>query len=180
MPLGDSAWDVVRCDQAAVRAGSSNRPVRQTRAKSRTAAPAKTPRAPTETEAASASDAPTPAATSAAVPAPAWVAAPAGPTGSAAAAAPAQRQKREWERGTEPERAEQDEARHSANQPAAEDERPGLRCVVQRRRAGAYPAAEPEAQSAFASGEAGQGDDHRGGCDSGDRCDRAHPNALSA
>src|SRR4029453_457731 len=78
-------------DQVAVRAGRSNRPVRQATAKSRTAAPEKTPRAPTETEAASACDAPTPEAASAAVPAPAWVAAPAGPIGSAAAAAPAQR-----------------------------------------------------------------------------------------
>jgi hypothetical protein len=71
--------------------GSSNRPARQATAKNRTAAPEKTPRAPTETDAASASDAPTPAAASAAVPAPAWVAAPAGPIGRAAAAAPAQR-----------------------------------------------------------------------------------------
>src|SRR5438270_12294094 len=82
---------VVRRDQPAVRAGSSKRPVRHTKAKSRTAAPEKTPRAPTETEAASACDVPTPEAARAAVPAPAWVAAPAGPIGSAAAAAPAQR-----------------------------------------------------------------------------------------
>jgi hypothetical protein len=63
---------VVRRDQPAVRAGSSNRPVRQAAAKSRTAAPEKTPRAPTETEAASACDVPTPEAARAAVPAPAW------------------------------------------------------------------------------------------------------------
>jgi hypothetical protein len=83
--------DLVRRDQVAVRAGRRNRPVRQARAKSRTAAPEKTPRAPMETEAASACDVPTPEAARAAVPAPAWVAAPAGPIGSAAAAAPAQR-----------------------------------------------------------------------------------------
>src|SRR5256885_8019009 len=82
---------VVRRDQVAVRAGRSTRPVRHARAKIRTAAPEKTPSAPTETEAASACDAPTPEAASAAVPAPAWVAAPAGPIGSAAAAPPAQR-----------------------------------------------------------------------------------------
>src|SRR4029077_19741551 len=85
---------VVRRDQAAVRVGNSDSPVRQATAKSRTAVPEKTPRAPTVTEAASACDAPTPEAARAAVPAPAWVAAPAGPTGSAAAAAPAQRNSR--------------------------------------------------------------------------------------
>jgi hypothetical protein len=57
--------------QIAGRAGSSDRPVRQATAKSRTAAPEKTPRAATDTEAASACDAPTPEAASAAVPAPA-------------------------------------------------------------------------------------------------------------
>jgi hypothetical protein len=86
-----SATRLGRLVQAAVPAGSSNRPMRQANAKNRTAAPAKTPRAATETEAASACDAPTPEAASAAVPAPAWVAAPAGPIGRAAAAAPAQR-----------------------------------------------------------------------------------------
>src|SRR5438067_11690771 len=80
-----------RADHAAVRTGNANRPVRQATAKSRTAAPEKTPRAPTETEAANACDVPKPAATSAAVPAPAWEGAPAGPNGTAAAAAPAQR-----------------------------------------------------------------------------------------
>ena len=48
-----------------------DRPVRHAKAKSNTAAPEKTPRAPTETEAASACDVPTPEAASAAVPAPA-------------------------------------------------------------------------------------------------------------
>jgi hypothetical protein len=47
-----------------------------------------------------------------------------------------------------------------------------LRCAVQGGRAGAQPAAEPEAQGAFASGEAWQGHDHRGGCDPGSGDDR--------
>ena len=66
-----AACTVVRRDQVAVRAGRSNRPVRHASAKSRTAAPQKTPRAATETEAASACDVSTPEAASAAVPAPA-------------------------------------------------------------------------------------------------------------
>jgi hypothetical protein len=62
--------------------------------------------------------------------------------------------------------------KHATPRPAADDERPRLRCAVQRSRARAQPAAEPEAQSAFASGEARQGDDHRGGCDPGSGYDR--------
>src|SRR5205085_1798884 len=84
----------------------------------------------------------------------------------------AEKQEREWERVAESEGAEEDEAGHSANEPAAEDERPCLRCAVQGGRARAQPAAEPEAQGAFASGEAWQGHDHRGGCHTGRRYDR--------
>jgi hypothetical protein len=43
---------------------------------------------------------------------------------------------------------------------------------VGRGRAWAQPAAEPEAQGAFASGEPWQGYDHRGGCDPGCGYDR--------
>ena len=68
----------------------------------------------------------------------------------------AEKQKREWERVTKSERAEEDEARHPADKPTAEDERPCLRCPVQRSRARAQPAAEPEPQGAFASGQAWQ------------------------
>src|SRR5205823_9464838 len=80
-----------RLHHAPGRAGTSDRPVRHATAKSRIAAPEKTPRAPTETAIASAFEAPTPEPISAAPLPPTWVAAPAGPIGSAAAAAAAQR-----------------------------------------------------------------------------------------
>jgi hypothetical protein len=147
--------------------------VRQPRAKSRTAAPEKTPRAPTETEAASA-----------------WGCSDTrgGKRGGSGAClggcarrpdrqrrgcgSGAEKHQREWERVTESEHAEHDEACQPAHEPAAEDERPRLRRAGERGRARAQPAAEPEAQGAFASGEAWQCQDHRGGCDPGSRYDR--------
>lgn len=83
----------------------------------------------------------------------------------------AEKQQRERERITQSERAEEDEQRDPADEPATEDERPRLRCASQRSRARAQPAAEPEAQGAPGSCEAWQGHNHGSGCDPGGRYD---------
>ena len=141
-------------------------------AKSRTAAPQKTPRAATETEAASACDVrPRKRQERRFRRLPEWLRPP------ARSAAPRPRHRRtetEARVGTNnPARASPGgRSRPRPGRASSPHERPRLGCAGERRRARAQPAAEPEAQSTFASGEAWQRHNHRGGCDPGAGYDR--------
>jgi hypothetical protein len=77
-------------------------------------------------------------------------------------------------RGTGAQKQKSERKRARSRIGLLEDEHPRLDCAVQRGRARAQPAAEPEAQGKFASGETWQRHDHHGCCDPGSGYDREH------
>ena len=155
------------------RFSASERLVRQTIAARRTAAPVRTPSAPTATAAASAWEGSMPDAISAAAPAPICVAAPAGPIGSAAAAAPAQR--KSSASGTEKPTPRPPKSRKQATARTSQQaETSAQACAASPREVVRGPSQRPsrKRRKRFVTRQARQREDQRCGDGAGDGDDR--------